>query len=266
MKLTAELRDQLHKLDEKAVGLSVDGNLDWTQDDAGVYLRELYNRVQRAHLQVNDQRDNCVVVDSRAGPMSHDANFTMADGTPIGWMVTKAQLDMEAGKPHKLRMELNTADVLAQVMDYQLVLNMEKQLAAIKGMLESTKVGDVEKMATAAKTLLADMQGQLDVAKALMQEPSQVLHGRTLQQWCEVFGIEDQELIQQAQQLNKDRHGGVRVFPDGPTDWMAVGPDYHRNCGPEAQVAFGETPELALKAWADQYERAADSPAAGPLS
>lgn len=191
---------------------------------------------------VSQQRPGTVIVDSSKGPHSIDTDITLPDGTPIGHMVQSAQLNIVANQPHKLTLELCGASVIAQVMEYQMVLDIDEALEKLEhGTLEPHEVREAFNM----------VRGNIRLAKGMMGEPY-LLHGRTLQQWCRQFGITDATVIERAAAINEARQLGLRVFPDGKA-WMAIDGDYAKDCGPEARVAFGETPDDAIQAWMIEY-------------
>lgn len=87
-------------------------------------------------------------------------------------------------------------------------------------------------------------------AKAAPETTSdkQVLHGKTLREWCATFEITDEATILIAELINEDDRTGLRVFPDGNA-WMAIGPEH--TGAPEDKVAFGQTPEEAIQNYLD---------------
>lgn len=197
---------------------------------------------------VSEQRPGTVIVDSSKGPHSIDTEITLPDGTPIGHMIQSAQLNIGANQPHKLTLELCGASVIAQVMDYQIVLDIDEALEKLEyGTLEPHEVREAFNM----------VRGNIRLAKGLMGQ-AQMLHGRTLYQWCKQFGITDATVIERAAAMNEERQLGLRVFPDGKA-WMAIDDDYVKDCGPEARVAFGDTPDEAYQAWLIAYCRADDN-------
>ena len=177
-----------------------------------------------------------------------DTDITMPDGTPVGFMVARAEMVIEPGQLNRLNLELVGAQVLAKVLDYRMVLDMEAHVHVLRKVLGSVAAagGDISDVGHHLNALYA----KLEVAKTLLRTPKQVLHGKTLYQWCQQMGITDEATIHQAEDINETEPHGLRVFPDGNA-WMAIPPEYKG--GPQQQVAFDSTPDKAIAAWLAEY-------------
>lgn len=73
-----------------------------------------------------------VVVECASRFDSLGCNVTLSDGTPIGHMITKLRLDIEAGELNKLTMELSSPLVIAKVLDVQAVLDLEEAVKSVR--------------------------------------------------------------------------------------------------------------------------------------
>lgn len=79
----------------------------------------------------------------------------------------------------------------------------------------------------------------------------ELLHGKTLKQWCSQFSITDEEVIAKAEKINNIEPHGLRVFPDGNM-WRAI--DAKHRGRKEGRVAFADTPDGAIINWAKEYD------------
>lgn len=217
----------------------------WDKD--GVPLETLGEIKARAEA-VQKHRRGSVVLDCSTGPNSLHSTLTLPDGTNLGRYATKIGLDIIAGQPNKLVVELYDPSVIALVQDYQLVMESEAALEQLRQVITLAAESGVDM--SAANQPLQDIQNMLLTTKAMMRTPKQVLHGKTLRQWCAEFGITDPVVVDRAEAINETDPDGLRVFPDG-TAWMAIGPDYQG--GPEDRCEFAETPELAIQEWHKEF-------------
>lgn len=89
------------------------------------------------------------------------------------------------------------------------------------------------------------------IVTLVQTDEANVHNGRTLREWCGLFGQQDDDLIADAERINAlAGTTGLKVYPDGNA-WMcrhtADDPE------PDAQVGCGDTPHAALGNWREVY-------------